>query len=350
MPFDHPEDALVSSYDFELDPARIAQEPPPRRGDSRLMVVNRASDEVRHLRFADLPDLLDPGDLLILNDTRVLPARLTGRKSTGGSVEILLLEPLADGAWTALVRPSSRVKPGTELTLLRRGTAERGPRVVVGPEVGEGTRRVDGVDGDVCQAWGEMPLPPYIDRSDGPRQADWSRYQTVYAERDGSVAAPTAGLHFSPGLLVRLGLRGISRAPVTLHIGLGTFQPLRAERLDEAELHAEPWRLPTATAAAIESRRKRLVAVGTTSCRVLESWHRAGRRSDGALRSTNLFLHPGDPPRLPMSLLTNFHLPGSSLVTLVAAFLGRRRTLDLYREAIDLDYRFYSYGDAMLVL
>ena len=350
MPPLHPEDALASSYDFQLDPERIAQEPPAERGDSRLMVVDRATDRVRHLRFGDLPDLLDAGDLLILNDTRVLPARLTGRKSTGGLVEVLLLEPLADGAWTALVRPSARVKPGTTVTLERRGSGETGPSVVVGVTVGEGARRIDGVDRAVCLAWGEMPLPPYIDRSAGPRDADRARYQTVYAEREGSVAAPTAGLHFSRPLLARLDQRGISRAPVTLHVGLGTFQPLRTERLDEAQLHAEPWQLPASTAEAIDTCTGRLVAVGTTSCRTLESWHRDRRPTDGRLRSTDLFLHPGNPPRLPMCLLTNFHLPGSSLVTLVAAFLGRRRTLDLYRQAIDLHYRFYSYGDAMLIL
>jgi S-adenosylmethionine:tRNA ribosyltransferase-isomerase len=350
LPLLHPEDALVASYSFQLDPARIAQEPPARRGDSRLMVIDRGDDRVRHLRFSDLPGVLDPSDLLILNDTRVLPARLTGRKPTGGLVEILLLEPLSGGAWTALVRPSSRVKPGTVVTLERRGGGETGPSVVVGVPVGEGTRRIDGVDRDVCLTWGEMPLPPYIDRSDGPRDADRSRYQTVYAEHEGSVAAPTAGLHFSSELLARLDERGVARAPVTLHVGLGTFQPLRGDRLDDAGLHAEPWRLPPATAEAIDARSGRLVAVGTTGCRVLESWHRAGRPTDGVSRSTDLFLHPGDPPTLPMSLLTNFHLPGSSLVTLVAAFLGRQRTLDLYRQAIDLDYRFYSYGDAMLIL
>ena len=350
MPFPAPEDALLSSYRFELDPARIAQQPAARRSDSRLLVVNRATERVEHRRFHDLPDLLDPGDLLILNDSRVLPARLYGRKATGGRVEILLLEPLADGAWTALVRPSSRVKPGTSVTLERRGGDERGPPVVVGPEAGEGTRRIEGVDAKVCEAWGEMPLPPYIDRVDGPRADDRERYQTVYAAHDGSVAAPTAGLHFSEALLGRLERRGLSRAPVTLHVGAGTFQPLRSERLDQAELHAESWRLPPRTAQAIESHRGRLVAVGTTGCRTLESWHRVGRPTDGVARSTRLFLHPGDPPRLPMCLLTNFHLPGSSLVTLVAAFLGRERTLDLYRQAIDLDYRFYSYGDAMLIL
>jgi len=350
LTFPAPEDALLSSYRFELDPGRIAQHPPQRRGDSRLLVVNRATGEVHHGSFDGLDDFLAPGDLLVLNDSRVLPARLWARKPTGGRVEILLLDSLGRTAWSALVRPSARVRPGTEVTVFRRGEDWRGPKLLIGEAEGEGTRRVEGVTGDLLDCWGEMPLPPYIDRSDGPELDDRSRYQTVYARCDGSVAAPTAGLHFTERHLDRLADRGVSRAHVTLHVGAGTFAPLRTERLDEAELHEEYYCVPTATAEAASGCSGRLVAVGTTGCRTLESWHRVGRPEDGALRPTRLFLHPGDPPRLPMSLLTNFHLPGGSLVTLVAAFLGRERTLELYRQAIDLDYRFYSYGDAMLIL
>ena len=353
MPLHDPADALVASYDFDLPPDRIAQEPAATRTGSWLMVADRDGGAPRNHRFDQLPSLLSSGDLLVVNDTRVLPARLVGRKETGGRVELLLLSPLADGAWSGLVRPSAKTRPGTPVTLVRRGADEAGPTIVVADDLGEGIRRIEGIDRALCEAWGEMPLPPYIDRSAGPREEDRERYQTVYADREGSAAAPTAGLHFTAELFDALERRGVPHAHVTLHVGLGTFQPLRQDRLDASELHAEPWQVPDATAAAIsacEARGGRVVAVGTTSCRVLESWHRAGRPAEGPFRQTRLFLHPGNPPRLAMSLLTNFHLPRSSLVTLVAAFCGRGRTLDLYAQAVQSDYRFYSYGDAMLVL
>ncbi len=348
-----PHDERVSSYAFDLPPSAIAQEPPPERHGARLMVVGEG---VSHRGVADLPDLLAPGDLLVVNDTRVLPVRLFARKASGGAVELLLLEPLPDGAWRALVRPSAKVRPGTEVALERRGGATGGPTLVVGGAAGEGARSVAAADGPLDEAllsaWGELPLPPYIERP-APDPRDRERYQTVFAAHPGAVAAPTAGLHFSPPLLTRVHARGIRIAPVTLHVGSGTFRPVRAATLAGHAMHAEAWRVPPETAAAVadaEARGSRVVAVGTTSCRTLEAWHRAGRPVDGAWRRTDLFLHPGAPPTLPLSLLTNFHLPGSTLLMLVASLLGRERTLALYSDALEEGYRFFSYGDAMLIL
>lgn len=349
---DAPDD-LVESYSFDLDPSRIAQHPPELRDGGRLLVVDGRGGEPQDRRFTDLPDLLQPGDLLVVNDARVVPARMTARKATGGVVRILLLEPLEEGHWSALVKPSARLAPGTAVTLEHRGTGESGPSITIGEELPGGRRRIIGLPADALERFGEMPLPPYIDRGDGPLEQDRARYQTVYAAASGAVAAPTAGLHFTPALLERLRRSGVQIASVTLQVGLGTFLPVRADHIADVRLHAERWEVPPATAAAVvdcEQRGGRLVAVGTTSCRTLESWHRAGRPTDGVPRSTELFLHPGDPPSLAMSLLTNLHLPGSSLVMLVAAFVGRRRILELYGRAADLGYRFYSYGDATLFL
>ncbi len=347
---DHDDDR-VDAYSFDLPSDRIAQRPPDARDAGRMLVV--AGDGWSDGAFVDLPSHLKAGDLLVVNDARVLPARLTARKVTGGAVRILLVDPLTDGDWSAMVKPSARLRPGTAVTLERRSDGEPGPRIVIDEPLSGGLRRVTGIPEDAVERFGEMPLPPYIDRSDGPLDLDRERYQTVYAERQGAVAAPTAGLHFTPDVLARLDAKGVQVARTTLQVGLGTFLPVRGERLSEVELHAERWSVPPETAEAIaacEARGGRLLAVGTTSCRTLESWHRCGRPTDGAWRSTRLFLHPGDRPTLAMSLLTNLHLPGSSLVMLVAAFVGRRRILDLYARAADLGYRFYSYGDAMLLL
>lgn len=349
-----PPDQLVASYAFDLPREAIAQTPPPCRHEARLMVVD---EEVRHRRVADLPDLLEPGDLLVVNDTRVLPARLFAQKESGGAVQILLLRPLGDGGWEAMVKPSAKTKAGATVRLRRRLTGAVGPVLRVGGPVGEGTRRVEGVDGvDVDEAlltaWGEPPLPPYIDRSE-PQPEDRMRYQTVFAAHPGAVAAPTAGLHFSEELLARLRAREIQVENVTLHVGPGTFRPVRCDTLEDHAMHEEAYCVPPQTARAVEeaeARGARIVAVGTTSCRSLEAWHRAGRPQDGTWRKTDLFLHPGAPPQLALALLTNFHLPGSTLVMLVASFLGRERCLALYRDALSAGYRFYSYGDATLLL
>lgn len=354
MPPNSESDAVIDGYDFALPERLIAQEPAPVRTGSRLLVVPKTGPH-RHLRFADLPSLLEDGDLLLVNDTRVLPARLTARRRTGGQVRLLALGPLPEGGWRCLVKPSAKVKPGEVLTLQRRGSGEPGPPIRV-DEVLDGARRVSGVSEPLAALlgpWGEMPLPPYIDRSEGPRAEDRERYQTVYAAEDGAVAAPTAGLHFDGPLLDTLAAKGVRAAAVTLHVGAGTFAPVRVRALDDLEMHAEQYRVSPETAraiAAVEDDGGRIVCVGTTSARALESWHRAGRPVDGAWRTTRLFLRPGDPPQATFSLITNFHLPRSTLLVLVSSLLGRERTLDLYREAVEHDYRFFSYGDASLLL
>ncbi len=349
-------DLLLSSYDFELPPDLIAQVPAARREDSRLLVAPIHGGGVAHRRFVDLPFLLSPGDLLVVNDTRVLAARLTAVRPSGGRVRLLALEARADGAWRCLVKPSARIPEGELLTLVRRSDGTEGPRVVVGPRTEDGARLV-AAEGDDLAAlmplWGEMPLPPYIRRDEGPQGGDAARYQTVFAAHDGAVAAPTAGLHFSAPVLETLQDRGVGIAPVTLHVGAGTFAPVREEELVDHAMHSERYSVPGATAEQVIAtlgRGSRVVCVGTTSARSLESWHRAGRPADGAFRETSLFLRPGDPPELTFSLLTNFHLPRSTLLVLVASLLGRTRALSLYAQAVAERYRFFSYGDACLFL
>jgi len=343
-------DLLASSYHFELPPESIAQHPVPR-GTSRLRVVGPELDA--HRTVGDLPQLLDPGDLLVVNDTKVRPAKLTARRPTGGAVHLLLLRPLPDGRWAALVKPSKKLREGARVRLQRRGTDELGPELQIDGVLPGGQRAVAGDDlAAAAEAWGEMPLPPYIQR-DAPDPADRERYQTRFARHEGAAAAPTAGLHFSDSLLQELDDRGVHRVSVTLHVGLGTFQPMRSEQLLDHPMHEEVYRVPSETAAAVaacEARGGRIVCVGTTSLRALESWHRADRPTDGMTRSTRLFLHPGDGPRLRCALMTNFHLPGSTLLVLVASILGRPATQDLYAAAIADGYRFYSYGDALLLL
>lgn len=365
-------EADLAAYRYELPARLIAQEPAARRDESRLLVVPREGGVPESRSFRELPTLLRSGDLLVVNDTRVLPARLWARKEgTGGRVELLAIRPLSDGAWAAMVRPSSRTKEGTRLCVVQRtsdpesvpsSAAVVGPVLVVGGEVEPGLRRVELATGDrdgnpgglsqVLEDWGEMPLPPYIRRDDGPRSDDRERYQCVYAAQDGAVAAPTAGLHFTQDLLEQLQAMGVGVSPVTLHVGPGTFRPIRSQNLEDHRMHTETFCVPTETAQQVErciEAGGRVVAVGTTVCRSLESWHRMGRPKDGAFRETSLFLRPGDGPRLNTALLTNFHLPESSLLVLVASLLGRRRALDIYAHAVQKDYRFYSYGDAMFI-
>jgi S-adenosylmethionine:tRNA ribosyltransferase-isomerase len=345
--------AELSRFDYELPPERIAQQPTPDRDGARLLVLDRARAELRHAAVRALPDLLSPGDLVVLNATRVLPARLRGRKATGGAAEALVLGPAPGrpGVWRALVGCRGRLRPGlklcfgpleTELV----GVAEGGEALLALPA---------GAD---PYAHGEPPLPPYI-RRPAPRAEDALRYQTVFARVPGSVAAPTAGLHLSEPLLGALAARGVECAELVLHVGPGTFRPLREADLAAGELHAERFELPEAAAAAVERARARggrVVAVGTTAARVLEAQARPGRRVAAGSGETRLFLRPepGDDGPRPFAvvdaLFTNFHLPRSSLLLLVAAFAGRRRVLEAYAEAIRAGYRFYSYGDAMLLL
>jgi len=349
---------LVSDFDFDLPESLIAQTPRPR-GASRLMVVDRAAGTYRETTIAQLPELLTPGDLLVVNDTRVFPARLLGRRDpSGGAAECMLLERVDERHWQALVHPGQKLKPGTWLVFEDR---ERAPGVTLRAEILErrffGRRlvRLDAtgaasVDAAV-DSLGHVPLPPYIHRPD--TEDDRERYQTVYARVRGSVAAPTAGLHFDGPLLAAIESAGIRRTAVTLHVGYGTFRPVRAERVEEHQVDAEAYEISSATAAEIAAVRRagrRVIAVGTTTGRALESAadERGGVRAGAAL--TELFIHPGHRFRVVDALVTNFHLPRSSLLMLVAAVAGRDLVLAAYRDAIRRGFHFYSYGDAMLVL
>jgi S-adenosylmethionine:tRNA ribosyltransferase-isomerase len=308
---------------------RIAQTPIEPRDAARLLVDRGHDRAPAHKVVADLPDLLAPGDLLVVNDTRVRPARLRLRKATGGAVEVLLLEPLANGTWEALVRPSRRVAPGTTVM-----SADGELAIVVDDERADGRRTVRVVTGDP-DAYGEVPLPPYIHQA----LADPERYQTVYGRDPGSAAAPTAGLHFTPELLATLDVER-----VTLHVGLDTFRPVGGQRLEEHRIHGERYSVEQAAWARIEAA-GRVLAVGTTTVRVLETVAHGGPLAG----RTELYIVPGFTFRRTNALLTNFHLPRSTLLALVMAFAGVEETLTLYRLAVEEQYRFYSFGDAMLV-
>jgi S-adenosylmethionine:tRNA ribosyltransferase-isomerase len=370
-----PHEDFLQGYDYDLPRAAIAQRPVEPRDASRLLVLGRMGpgDEplIRaHALFRDLPEFLASGDLVVLNDTRVIPARLLGRKiPSGGQAEVLLLRALGDalddalhdalhdapdaaaGAelWEAFVRYTGRKRPGHEIELsegfhLRLVQAIEGPRWRVRLS-GPGSSEL------LLARAGHVPLPPYIRRTDDA--ADRERYQTVYARRPGAVAAPTAGLHFTPELLARLSAAGVRCAHLTLHVGPGTFRPLEGRDLERGELHEEMFELPAATVAAVEEARaggRRVVAVGTTTARVLETCAGPQGRLRAGAGSTRLFIRSPYRPRVVDALITNFHLPRSSLLMLVAAFAGRERILRAYAEALAHGYRFYSYGDAMLIL
>ena len=351
----------TSAFDYALPEERIAHEPVSPRDAARLLVHHIGADETRHVRVRDLPDCLDPKDLLVVNDTRVRSARLLGRRRSGAAVELLLLERSAAGAWQALVQPAGRLKPGEEVELeggalfarmLGRGRDESDRPLP------EWTLELFGANGEVASEetiaeFGRVPLPPYIRRSGShARQRDQRDYQTIFARELGAAAAPTAGLHFTDELLARLDQAGIERATLTLHVGAGTFRPVTAQDTDEHRMHAEQFVLPQATAEAVarcRARGGRVVGVGTTSARVLESRASGDGVQPGA-GSTDLFITPGFRFGALDALLTNFHLPQSTLLMLVSALAGRERTLSLYQEAIEDGYRFYSYGDAMLLL
>jgi len=334
-----------ADFSYELPPGLIAQSPLPGRSSSRLLACDGQRGALADLLFTDLPQLLRPGDLLVLNDTRVLPARLHGRKPTGGAVEILLERITGARRVLAHARASKGFRPGTVVELPGGGRA-----VAVG-RVGDLVEfEFDSDAADCFEAHGEMPLPPYITRP--ADAADRERYQTVFAREPGAVAAPTAGLHFDRALFDALAARGIETATLTLHVGAGTFQPVRADDLDQHHMHAERVRVDAAVVAAVTAARQRggrVVAVGTTVVRALESAAR-----EGALRpyqgETALFIRPGYRFRVVDAMVTNFHLPESTLLMLVAAFAGRDHVLEAYRHAIGSGYRFYSYGDAMFVL
>ena len=352
----------VADFDFHLPEELIAQEPPAERGGSRLMVFDRADGRISHHQFSDLPSLLQPGDLLVINDTRVFPARLIGtRLPGGGAAECFLVRPAEEpDTWIALVHPGQRLREGSRMRFVAGATGATGA-VLHGEIIGRhyhGRRTVKfwTEDGspvrEIIDVIGHVPLPPYIKRADVP--ADRDRYQTVYARVRGSIAAPTAGLHFTPAILAGLARRGIERATVTLHVGYGTFQPVRVDRVEDHQVEAEHYEVPAETAAALTRAKRegrRILAVGTTTTRTLESLSITpeGEVLPGS-GETTLFIYPGFAFRLVSGLVTNFHLPQSSLLMLVAAFTGRERILEAYRQAIEQRYRFYSYGDAMLIV
>ena len=346
----------VSEFDFDLPSALIAQAPLPDRGAARLLVLGKHSGCIEHTSVARLPEFLRKGDLVVVNDTKVFPARLLGtRVPSGGALECLLLAKLDDQRWDALVHPGQKLQPGARMTF-QGGQHTLHGEVLDQHFHGRRTIRLwadhDGSVEDAIDRIGHMPLPPYIKRDD--TQADRERYQTVYARERGSVAAPTAGLHFTPMMLDALDARGVERTAITLHVGYGTFQPIRVERVEAHTLDRERFSISESAAETINRAKeegRRIVAVGTTTTRALEAAARAGR---GIITPqsgwTDLFIYPGFSFRIVDGLMTNFHLPQSSLLMLVSALGGREAVLAAYREAVAREYRFYSYGDAMLVL
>jgi S-adenosylmethionine:tRNA ribosyltransferase-isomerase len=349
----------TDAFDYELPREWIAQHPSQRRDESRLLVLERDTGQVCHRRFRQVGEFLRPGDLLVLNDTKVIPARLVGRRETGGWVELLLL-----GHWTpesdevtcrTLAKCRGRLREGESLEIEDGALACTLARKLDGGEVELRFHCGQEALWQVLRRVGRAPLPPYIKRprrEDPDRRRDRERYQTVYAQREGAVAAPTAGLHFTEELLQRLEDQGIGRTTVTLHVGMGTFKPIKTETVDAHEMHSEYYEVSEAAIAAIESARRaggRIVPVGTTSTRVLEALAR-GPGLRAASGWTDLYIKPGFTFELTDALITNFHLPRSTLLVLVSAFAGRERILAAYEEAKREGYRFYSYGDAMLIL
>ena len=337
----------TSDFYFDLPEELIAQTPLERRDASRFLCLDRWSGAREHRIFSELPELLHPGDCLVMNDSRVLPARLMGMRETGGVVEVLLLRDLGGGRWECLTRPGRKTRPGTRLIF---GNGELEAEVL---EVAEGGNRIvefkyEGIFLEVLERLGKMPLPPYIK----VELEDGERYQTVYSKEPGSAAAPTAGLHFTKELLARIADRGVRECFVTLHVGLGTFRPVKAEDIEEHEMHSEFCIMPEETARIItETKRSggRVVCVGTTSCRTVESFANEDGTMDAKSGWTNIFIYPGYRFKCMDALVTNFHLPESTLIMLVSAFAGRENVLAAYNEAVREKYRFFSFGDAMFI-
>ncbi len=337
-----------SDYAFHLPGELIAQHPLDRRDDSRLLCLDRRDGAICHRRFRELPQLLRPGDVLVMNDSRVLPSRLLGhREGTGGAAELLLLEQKGKDLWETLARPGKKLRPGSRVVFgegLLTGeivdTLEGGNRLVRFRYEGDSFFAV-------LDRIGQMPLPPYITE----RLEDGERYQTVYSRQPGSAAAPTAGLHFTPELLEALRNKGIQTGFVTLHVGLGTFRPVKAENITDHHMHLEHYTVPEETARLVNAAKaegRRVIAVGTTSCRTLESAWKEGALTPGP-GSTGIFIYPGYRFQVLDGLITNFHLPESTLIMLVSAFAGYESTMNAYREAVQERYRFFSFGDAMFI-
>ena len=335
----------LSDFEYDLPSAQIAQHPLPDRSASRLLVLDRATGHVRHLHFRDLPALIPAGDVVVINTSRVIPARLRGKREGGQDAEFLLVREAPDGTWLALAHPGGKLKPGRRVTLAADSIVE------IVEVLGGGLRRIRFVGSLDARAtlerYGEVPLPPYIRRS--PDSADRDRYQTVYATHDGSVAAPTAGLHFTTELLSRIRGQGTSVAEIDLHVGPGTFKPVETQALEQHVMHPEVYEISDAAANAANAARS-VWAVGTTVVRALESavdHHGKVRAGTG---ETSLFIRPPYDFKVVNHLITNFHLPRSTLLMLVCAFGGYERVMDAYRQAVKQGYRFYSYGDAMLIV
>jgi len=353
------QDFTLKAYDYHLPPENIAQHPADKRGDSRLFVLNQTTDVREHRSFTDIVDLLQPGDLLVINDTRVFPARLLGHKDTGGKAEVFLLsypqesEEKGEITATALIKSSKRPHPGSSILISDELSC------TILESLGEGRVKIalhyDQAKGlaEILSACGQIPLPPYITRDTGSTDEDARRYQTVYANRPGAVAAPTAGLHFSEDLLAKIREKGVTIARITLHVGYGTFAPVRTEAILEHTIHQEYIHISKENADTINSVRQqggKIWAVGTTTVRALEFAAQESGRVTATEGWCSLYIVPGFRFQVIDNLITNFHLPQSSLLFLVSALCGRERLLNCYREAIAHNYRFYSYGDAMVIL
>ena len=338
-----------SDFYFELPPELIAQDPLADRSASRLLVLDKKTGKVQHRVFREIVDYLSEGDCLVLNNTKVIPARLMGHKEdTGAVIEVLLLKRLEQDTWETLVKPGKKAKPGT---VIRFGDGILKGEVLEVLE--EGNRRIrfsyEGIFEEVLDRLGEMPLPPYITH----KLEDKNRYQTVYAKYEGSAAAPTAGLHFTKELLGQIEAKGVETACITLHVGLGTFRPVKAEYLTEHHMHSEYYEISEEAAEKIngaKQRNKRVICVGTTSCRTVESAADESGMVKAGCGNTEIFIYPGYRFKVLDALITNFHLPESTLVMLVSALAGRENVLAAYREAVEEKYRFFSFGDAMLVV
>ncbi|OIJ07718.1 tRNA preQ1(34) S-adenosylmethionine ribosyltransferase-isomerase QueA [Anaerobacillus arseniciselenatis] len=340
----------VKDFDFYLPEELIAQTPLMDRTASRLMVLDPKTGEIKHRKFYDVIDFLNEGDCLVLNDTRVLPARLYGTKEdTGANIEFLLLKQVQGDQWETLVKPAKKVKKGTVVTFgdgrlkgICKGELDHGGRII--------EFQYDGIFHEILDAFGEMPLPPYITE----QLEDQDRYQTVFAKHRGSAAAPTAGLHFTEELLEEIKAKGVQIVYITLHVGLGTFRPVSVDSIEEHEMHAEFYQMTSETAEILNETRRngqKIITVGTTSTRTLET---IAQENDGVFREssgwTSIFIYPGYQYRGIDGLITNFHLPKSTLIMLVSALASREHTLNAYREAVKNKYRFFSFGDAMLIM
>ena len=341
-------ETTLTKHDFfyDLPPERIAQTPAEPRDSSRLLVLHRDTGEIEHRIFHDIVDYLHEGDVLVVNDSKVIPARLYGvKEATGVPIEVVLLRSRGLDVWETLVRPGRRCRPGTVIVF---GDGLLRAEVLETVEGGNRLLRFS-YEGDtffsILDRIGQMPLPPYITE----KLADKDRYQTVYAREEGSAAAPTAGLHFTEELLTRIRAKGVAIVPVMLHVGLGTFRPVKEEQIADHEMHAEFITVTREAAEAINARKGRLFAVGTTSCRVLESAADENGLVHPVTDDTKLFIYPGYRFKITDALITNFHLPESTLLMLVSALAGRERILAAYREAVEKQYRFFSFGDAMMI-